>query len=87
MATPRKPNPARPGRKSLGDRHVVTARVPIPVRDALQALADKFGTDRGTVIADLAAAAVGRPDLARHVRFTAAVNGAVVPDGGLPLAM
>ena len=71
----------------MGDRHVVTSRVPIPVRDALEELAERFGTDRSTVLADLAAAAVGRPEVARRVRFTAAVDGEIVPDGGLPLAM
>jgi len=76
-----------PGRPHMGDRHVVTSRVPIPVRDALEQLAERFGTDRSTVLADLAAAAVGRPELARRVRFTAAVDGEIVPDGGLPLAM
>lgn len=86
MATPRTGRPR--GRPTLGDRHTVTARVPIPVRDALEELADRFGTDRSTVIADLAAAAVGRPELARRIRFTAAaVDGEIVPDGGLPLAM
>lgn len=75
------------GRPYLGDRHVCTARVAIPVRDALDAIAAEVGTDRSTVLADLAAAVAGRPDLARHVRFEAQFLGRLDNDGGLPLAM
>lgn len=75
------------GRPYLGDRHVCTARVPIPVRDALDAIAAEVGTDRSTVLADLAAAVAGRPDLARHVRFDAQFLGRLDNNGGLPLAM
>lgn len=75
------------GRPSLGERHTVTARVPIPVRDYLEKLAAQYGTDRSTVFADLAAAAAGRPDLARVLRFTAELVEPLVTEEGLPLAM
>lgn len=75
------------GRPHLGPRHVVTARVSIPARDGLDELAARFSTDRSTVLADLAAAAVGCPEQARRIRFDVTTVGAVVREEGLPLAM
>ncbi len=77
----------RTGRPSLGDRHVMTARVPIPVRDEIDAIAERFGTDRSTILADLACAVTGHPDLARRLRFTAELIGPTATEEGLPLAM
>ncbi|MBN7438793.1 hypothetical protein IUS38_24740 [Mycobacteroides abscessus subsp. abscessus] len=77
---------SRLGRPHLGDRRVVTARLATPVEAFLQDLADQHGLDRSTVIADLAAAAAGRPDLARGLRFEAKLVGPR-DDGRLPLAM
>ena len=75
------------GRPHLGPRHVVTARVSIPARDGLDDLASRFGTDRSTVLADLAAAAAGFPNQARRIRFDIAAIAAVAREEGLPLAM
>ncbi|WP_131807285.1 hypothetical protein [Mycobacteroides abscessus] len=65
---------------------MVTARLAEPVESFLQDLADQHGLDRSTVIADLAAAAAGRPDLARGLRFDAKFV-SPLDDGRLPLAM
>ena len=82
---------AKVGRPHLGDRHVVTARVPIPVRDALDEIAQLTGTDRLTVLTDLACCAVGRPELARLLRFDPQVCRALSSDTAeqevLPLAI
>lgn len=85
---------AKTGRPHLGERHVVTARVAIPVRDGIDVIAAEFNTDRSTVLGDLAAALVGRPDLARRILFDASVRcgsaeAALKDNGqeGLPLAM
>lgn len=48
---------------------MVPADVPIPVRDALDRIARQTGTDRSTVLSDLACCAVGKPELARLLRF------------------
>lgn len=66
---------------------MVTARVAIPVRDVLDEIAAKAGTDRSTVLADLAAAVTGHPELARRVRFGAEFLGPLSDDERLPLAM
>ncbi|MDX1887906.1 hypothetical protein [Mycolicibacterium sp. 120270] len=79
------------GRPYLGERHVVTSRMPIPVRDALDEIAALCNTDRSTVLADLACCAVGKPDLARMVRFDPQVFRPISDDVAaqevLPLAM
>lgn len=47
----------------------VTTRVPIPVRDAIDAVARYTNTSRAIFLADLASCAVGLPHLAQHLRF------------------
>jgi len=61
--------PTKRGRPSLGPRHVLLTPIPAPVRDRLDALAQRVRTDGSTVLADLACSAVGRPELARVIRF------------------
>jgi len=70
--------------------HSVTTRVPIPVRDAIDAFASRTNTSRAIFLADLASCAVGLPHLAQHLRFDAR-GVRPIPDNSalevLPLAM
>jgi len=45
--------------------HDVTVRVPVPVRQAVEAAAARHGISRSTYLADVISAHVGRPD---HIR-------------------
>jgi hypothetical protein len=50
--------PNRPGRPHLGPREVVTTRLPVAVREAVDAAAAERGLDRSTYLADVIAARV-----------------------------
>jgi hypothetical protein len=59
--------PNKPGRVHLGARHVITMRIPVAVREAVDAAAAARGIDRSSYLADVIAAHVGRRDLIRHL--------------------
>jgi hypothetical protein len=46
---------------------VLTAKVPVAVRDAVDVAAAEHGLDRSTYLADVIAAHVGGHDLVRHL--------------------
>lgn len=60
-----------PGRNMQGGEDFrgghVTVRLPVPVRQAVDAAAAAHGIDRSTYLADVIAAHVGRPDLMRRL--------------------
>lgn len=68
---------SRGGRRSKGERRLLSTRLPIPVYEAIHQLADTDATSASEYVARVLAAHVGRPDL-------------VAPQDqpeGLPLAM
>ncbi|WP_234904156.1 hypothetical protein [Mycolicibacterium frederiksbergense] len=57
----------RAGRPSLGDRAVMTARLPLIVQRTVDAAAADHGTDRTAVLTDIVCFHYGRLDLMRHL--------------------
>lgn len=51
----------------FGADHDVTVRVPVPVRQAVEAAAAEHGVSRSMYLADVICAHVGRPDLIRRL--------------------
>ncbi len=57
---------AKTGRPSLGDRAIMTAKLPIAVLEAAEAAAADHSTDRTTVLTDIVCLHYGRRDLMRR---------------------
>lgn len=70
-------------------RHNLTTCFPLPVYDVLCEMADAAGIRVRDLIADLAAAAAGRPDLADYMTFGDQVNSRAIHagEGRLQLAI
>lgn len=71
---------------------LIASRLPAPVCVALDQITARIGAKRATLLGDLAAAVIGRPDLARRPHIARLILGEapatyVVDDGRLPLAM
>ncbi|WP_244881385.1 hypothetical protein [Mycolicibacterium sp. TY81] len=58
---------AKTGRPSLGDRVVMTAKLPNVVRRAADTAADDHKIDRCVLLAEIVSFHYGRPDLMRHL--------------------
>lgn len=57
----------RRGRKSLGERAIMTATLPVTVLNAAAAAAANHGIDRSALLTDIVCFHYGRPDLMRHL--------------------
>ncbi|MFV8233938.1 hypothetical protein [Mycolicibacterium fortuitum] len=81
------------GPRTLPGCLLIQARLPVPVCVGLEQIAARIGGKRTTLFGDLAAAVIGRPDLARRPHIArlilgdAAAASHVVDDGRLQLAM
>lgn len=72
---------------------IIAARLPAPVCVGLDQITARIGAGRATLLGDLAAAVIGRPDLARRPHIARLILGDahaashVIDDGRLQLAM
>lgn len=55
------------GRKSLGERAIMTATLPVTVLNAATSAAADHGVDRSALLTDIVCFHYGRPDLMRHL--------------------